>query len=77
MYIIFITMYNINMSPWCILHNIWCIENELLYIMMLSKYQSVEMFKYSDFFHLKYENLFCETGDSFSLEMLWHVYLFI
>lgn len=45
--------------------------------MMLSKYQSVEMFKYSDFFHLKYENLFCETGDSFSLEMLWHVYLFI
>lgn len=45
--------------------------------MMLSKYQYLEMLKSSDFFYLKYENLFCDTSDSFSLQMLLHVYLFI
>ena len=46
--------------------------------MMLFKYQYLEMFlSFQIFFNLKYENLFCDTRDSFSLEMLLHVYLFI
>lgn len=44
---------------------------------MLSKYQYLEMFRSSDFFYLKYENLFCDTSDSSSLQMLLHVFLFI
>lgn len=48
-------------------------KNELLYI-MLFKYRILKCFEFSDFFNLKYENLFRNT---FSLEMLLHVYLFI
>lgn len=41
------------------------------------QYQCIKMFKSQIFFVLKYENLFCDTSYSFSLEVLLHVIFFL